>query len=44
MHQEVLEKLGLAVNEAKVYEVLLGLGLTTANRIALEAKLQRRNV
>ena len=44
MHQEVLEKLGLAVNEAKVYEALLGLGLTNANRIALETKLQRRNV
>ena len=44
MHQEVLEKLGLAVNEAKVYEVLLGLGLTNANSVALEAKLQRRNV
>jgi len=44
MYQEELQKLGLNVNEAKVYESLLSLGVTTANKIALEAKIQRRNV
>ena len=36
--------MGLSVNESKVYEALLTLGITTANKIALEAKIQRRNV
>lgn len=44
MYQEILQKMGLTVNEAKVYEALLTLGITTANKIALEAKIQRRNV
>ncbi|MFT4304695.1 MAG: TrmB family transcriptional regulator [Candidatus Woesearchaeota archaeon] len=44
MHQEILQKMGLSVNESKVYEALLILGITTANNIALEAKIQRRNV
>jgi len=44
MYQEVLQKLGLTVNEAKIYEALLNLGKTTANNLALEAKIQRRNV
>lgn len=43
MYQEVLQKSGLSVNEAKVYEALLSLGVTTANKVALEAKIQRRN-
>ena len=44
MYQEILQKMGLSVNESKVYEALLTLGITTANKIALEAKIQRRNV
>ncbi|MFA6072629.1 MAG: helix-turn-helix domain-containing protein [Candidatus Woesearchaeota archaeon] len=44
MYQEVFQKLGLTVNEAKVYESLLTLGITTANKLALESKIQRRNV
>lgn len=44
MYQEILERMGLSGNEAKVYEALLTLGITTANKIALEAKIQRRNV
>jgi len=44
MFQEALQKIGLSVNESKIYEALLALGITTANKIALEAKIQRRNV
>ena len=44
MYQEILQKVGLSTNEAKVYEAMLKLGVTTANKIALEAKIQRRNV
>lgn len=44
MYQEILEKLGLTVNESKVYEALLNTGISTANDIALEARIQRRNV
>ena len=44
MYQEILQQLGLGTNEAKVYEAMLTLGITTANKIALEAKIQRRNV
>lgn len=44
MYQEILQTMGLNTNEAKVYEALLKLGVTTANKIALEAKIQRRNV
>lgn len=43
MYQEVLQKSGLSVNEAKVYEALLSLGVTGANKIAMEARIQRRN-
>lgn len=43
MYQEILQEMGLSVNEAKVYEALLKLGVTTANNVALEAKIQRRN-
>lgn len=44
MYQEILQQMGLTVNESKVYESLLTLGITTANKIALDAKIQRRNV
>ncbi|MFH1803206.1 MAG: helix-turn-helix domain-containing protein [archaeon] len=44
MYQEILQQLGLTTNEAKIYEALLNQGKTTANKIALESKLQRRNV
>ena len=44
MYQEIFQKLGLSTNEAKIYESLLNLGATTANKIALDAKIQRRNV
>src|SRR3989338_4188050 len=44
MYENTLEKLGLTRNEAKVYQVLLNLGQCTANKIAIEAKIQRRNV
>lgn len=43
MYQEILQKMGLTTNEAKVYEALLSLGITGANKIALNAKIQRRN-
>lgn len=44
MHQEILQKLGLTANESKVYEALLILGNANANKIAIEAKIQRRSV
>ncbi len=44
MYHEILHKIGLTVNESKVYEALLNRGVCTANQIALEAKIQRRNV
>src|SRR3989344_5130895 len=44
MYQEILQKMGLSTNESKVYEAMLSLGITTANKIAVEAKIQRRNV
>src|SRR3989338_10012310 len=44
MYENTLEMLGLTRNEAKVYQVLLNLGKCTANKIAIECKIQRRNV
>ncbi|MEN9626358.1 MAG: hypothetical protein RL557_686 [archaeon] len=43
MYQEILQQMGLSTNEAKVYEALLMSGITTANKLALHAKIQRRN-
>jgi HTH-type transcriptional regulator, sugar sensing transcriptional regulator len=43
MYQEILQKIGLSVNESKVYESMLRLGLCTANQIALDSKIQRRS-
>ncbi|MEM4240336.1 MAG: helix-turn-helix domain-containing protein [Candidatus Woesearchaeota archaeon] len=42
--EDVLQDLGLSVNEAKVYVSLLNLGATTAGKIAEKCKLHRTNV
>ena len=44
MSEEVLEKLGLSKNEAKVYLALLGLGASSVGKIADEARIHRTNV
>jgi len=44
MYQEILQEMGLTVNEAKVYENLLKSGITGANRISNDTRVQRRNV
>jgi DNA-binding MarR family transcriptional regulator len=42
--EEVLQDLGLSVNEAKVFVALLNIGATTAGKIAEKCKLHRTNV
>ena len=42
--EEVLQDLGLSVNEAKVFVALLNLGATTAGKVAERCKLHRTNV
>lgn len=42
--EEVLQELGLSINEAKVYVALLNLGATTAGKVAEKCKLHRTNV
>ena len=44
MHTELLQKLGLAQNEARIYETLLREGESPVGRIATESKVHRRNV
>jgi predicted transcriptional regulator len=42
--EDVLQELGLSVNEAKVYVALLNIGSTTAGKVAEKCKLHRTNV
>lgn len=44
MYTELFQSLGLSLNEARVYESLLPLGEAPVQRIALAAKVHRRNV
>ena len=44
MHSEILEKIGLSPNEAKVYETLLLLGTSSIDGISLKSGVHRRNV
>ncbi len=44
MHAEILEKIGLSPNEAKIYEAMVNLGTSSIEKIALEANVHRRNV
>ena len=42
--EEVLQELGLSINETKVFVALLNLGATTAGKVADKCKLHRTNV
>lgn len=44
MYQELLQKIGLSLNEARVYEALLHLGEVNVNKISIKSKVHRRNV
>lgn len=44
MYQEILQKIGLSLNEARVYEALLHLGEVNVNKISVKSKVHRRNV
>ncbi len=44
MYQEILQKTGLSLNEARVYEALLHLGEVNVNKISVKSKVHRRNV
>ncbi len=44
MFQELLQKIGLSLNEARVYEALLHLGEVNVNKISIKSKVHRRNV
>ena len=44
MYQELLQKTGLSLNEARVYEALLNLGEANVNSISIRSKVHRRNV
>ncbi len=44
MFQEILQKVGLTLNEARVYEALLHLGEVNVNKISVKSKVHRRNV
>jgi len=44
MYQELLQQLGLSLNEARVYEALLYLGEASVNTISVKSKVHRRNV
>lgn len=44
MYQETLQILGLSPNEAKIYETLVEKGESSIGRIAVAAKVHRRNV
>ncbi|MBI2148504.1 hypothetical protein HYU23_02395 [Candidatus Woesearchaeota archaeon] len=44
MFQEILQKLGLSLNESRVYEALLSLGESNVNKISIKSKVHRRNV
>jgi len=44
MYQEILQKVGLSLNESRVYEALLYLGEVNVNKISIKSKVHRRNV
>jgi len=44
MYQEILQKIGLSLNESRVYEALLHLGEVNVNKISIKSKVHRRNV
>jgi sugar-specific transcriptional regulator TrmB len=44
MYQEILQKIGLSLNESRVYEALLHEGEANTNKISIKAKVHRRNV
>ena len=44
MHIELLQKLGLAKNEARIYETLLEAGTAGVGQISVKSKVHRRNV
>ena len=44
MHGELLREIGLSVNEARVYEALLGSGESSVQTLSLKSKVHRRNV
>ncbi len=44
MYQELLQKIGLSLNESRVYEALLYLGEASVNTISVRSKVHRRNV
>jgi len=44
MFEQILQKLGLSPNEAKIYETLLSLGSANVSTIAVKSKVHRRNV
>ena len=44
MYTEIFQDLGLAQNEARIYETLLREGESSVGRIATESKVHRRNV
>ena len=43
MHTDLLQNVGLAKNEARIYETLLELGESTVGQIAARSKVHRRN-
>lgn len=44
MYQELLQNIGLSLNESRVYEALLYLGEANVNTISIKSKVHRRNV
>jgi DNA-binding MarR family transcriptional regulator len=44
MYQEILQRIGLSLNEARVYEALLHLGEVNVNKISIKSKVHRRKV
>ena len=44
MYQEILQKIGLSLNESRVYEALLYLGEANTSKISIKSKVHRRNV
>ena len=44
MYQELLQKIGLSLNESRVYEALLTLGEVNVSKISVKSKVHRRNV
>lgn len=44
MYEETLREIGLSLNEARVYEALLEIGISSVQEISLKSKVHRRNV